>query len=148
MAREFSLCIHKNSTLIYELFLHGDGKMLEQEVYPAANIDEGIEVVEMLSRASAYYRRILADVYEVVRLAATESPLEFDIEMMRGGVLFRAYKWHEDNTFDATVLESNIDLEDFQENNRLNKLVCILMRNRGFSKFELTNVLGTGTGTD
>jgi len=69
-----------------------------------------------------------------------EAPAEFDIEMKRDGTLFRAYKWHEDNTFEATILESNVELADFQENNRLNKIVCITMRQWGFDKFELIRV--------
>lgn len=140
MAREFKLCIRRDSSLVYELFLHDDGKTMEQEVYAAAHINEGIEVTDMLSIAAAYYRKIVADVYEVTRLLPIDFPREYNIEMKRGGGLFRAYKWHEDNTFEATILESNVDLDDFQENNKLNKLVSITMRFWGFDKFELTRV--------
>jgi len=140
MAREFRLCIHKNSTIIYELFMHDDGIMMDQEIYATAHIDEGVEVVDMLKDASVYYRKIVADIYEVNRLPPTELPLEFDIEMTRGGVLFRAYTWDKDNGFIHTVLESGIDIADFQENNRLNKLVNIAMRQWGFDRFELTRI--------
>lgn len=139
MAREFRLCIHKDNTIIYELFIHDDGIMMDQEVYATAHIDEGVEVVDMLKDASAYYRKIVADIYEVNRLPLS-NPFEFNIEMKRGGVLFRAYTWDEDNEFNPTVLESGVDLADFQENNRLNKLVNIAMRQWGFDKFELTRV--------
>ncbi len=140
MAREFKLCIHKDSTIIYELFLHTDGKRMEQEVYAIAHIDEGVEVVEMLQQAGAYYRKISADGYEVTKLPTEDLPKEFDIEMKRAGQLFRAYKWHVDNTFEATVLEDDIDISDFQENNRLNKDVSITMRQWKFDKFELTRI--------
>lgn len=140
MAREFRLCIHKDSTIIYELFMHDDGIIMDQEIYASGHIDEGVEVVDMLKDASAYYRKIVADIYEVIRLPSSDLPLEFKIEMKRAGVLFRDYTWDKDNGFDATVLESEIDLADFQENSRLNKLVNIAMRQWGFDKFELTRV--------
>ena len=140
MAREFKLSISKNGSLVYELFLHDDGKLMEQELYAAAQIAEGISVIDMLSRASSYYRKISADVYEVNEFPSEQSPLEFDIEMKRSGDLFRAYTWSKDNTFEATVLESDVDLEDFQENNRLNEFVCLAMRKFEFDKFEFIRV--------
>lgn len=140
MAREFRLCIHKDSTIIYELYIHDDGIIMDQEIYATGHIDEGVEVVDMLKDASAYYRKIAADIYEVNRLPSTELPIEFNIEMKRGGVLFRAYTWDEDNGFIHTVLESGIDIDDFQENNRLNKLVNDAMRQWNFDKFELMRI--------
>ena len=140
MAREFKLCISKDSSLVYELFLHDDGKTMEQELYATAQISEGIAVIDMLSRASSYYRKISADIYEVDEFPEEQLPLEFDIEMKRSGNLFRAYTWSKDNTFKATVLESNVDLEDFQENNRLNEFVCLAMRKWKFDRFELARV--------
>jgi len=140
MAREFKLCVHKDSTIIYELFMHDDGLMMEQEIYARGHIDEGMEVVDMLKDAGAYYRKIVADIYEVNRLPSSDLPLEFKIEMTRAGVLFRSYTWDKNNGFIHTVLESGIDLADFQENNRLNKLVNIAMRQWGFDRFELTRI--------
>ena len=136
MAREFRLCIHKNNTIIYDLFLHDDGVMMDCEIYAPGHIDEGMEVVDMLKDAGTYYRKIAADVYEVTRLSSSE----LKGEMRRAGDLFRAYTWDEKKGFEPTVLESNIDIADFQENTRLNKLVGATMRQWGFDKFELIRI--------
>jgi len=54
--------------------------------------------------------------------------------------MFRAYLWHENNFFEPTTLETLIHIDDFQENNKLNKLVIDTMRRWGFDKFELTRI--------
>jgi len=84
MAREFRVCVHKGNLLIYEFFFHDDGIIMEQEIYPAAHINEGIEVIDMLKASVLYYQKVIADSYEVIR-SGQGNEHEYEIEMKRGG---------------------------------------------------------------
>lgn len=132
----FKLIISKDGSPVYELFM-GESEKIEYELYATANIEEGIEVCDFLTLASRYYRNINADTYEVTLLPEADLPEEFDIKMKRGQDVFRAGTWYEDNTFEATELEKDIPMKEFQENNDLNRRVIRMMRTWKFDKFEM-----------
>lgn len=140
MAQEYRLKISKDAANRYELFVNEDNT-IEPNIYPIANIDEHIAVVGFFAKAVAYLKEISADEIKIQKLAPSELPNEFSLEMKRSAVVFRAGKWATDNTFELTTIETGIPTGDFQDNNIIDKRIILGFRKFGFDFLEIEKLI-------
>ena len=135
IVKEFKIIIDDS----FEFFIHKNDIIEHIKLPNIIQLDSFADTFTVVKRVIDFYREFKHDVYDITRLSNSVIK-ELSIEMKDNNTIFREYLWHKDNMFEIIQIENNVSLDEFQENNLINKEMALFLRRNNFGIFRFNRV--------